>query len=233
MAKTETKKTNKKTLGAVFCALSLGVAGVTGLMLNDSNKKYDELKKDNAVQIEQFKTQNGALQTQITQLQSDNQNIAQEIELLKNNELTFASIDLNKSMKEISQLIKNKLDSSPNLKLKVTFKENITTNEGFALRISQEGNVSEVRVDDTYLMTDKTYILNAMGDGDDYCFEGKDPSLGYQFHLKFYPAYERIDFFGSNNDLFHEDYENDIIMRIGDACGSMQLSYLDSLELIY
>ena len=65
MAKTETKKTNKKTLGAVFCALSLGVAGVTGLMLNDSNKKYDELKKSNTVQIEQHKTEKTALQTQL------------------------------------------------------------------------------------------------------------------------------------------------------------------------
>lgn len=83
MAKTETKKTNKKTLGAVFCALSLGVAGVTGLMLNDSNKKYDALKKDNAVQIEQFKTQNGALKTQITQLQTqlnDFENLSVEME---------------------------------------------------------------------------------------------------------------------------------------------------------
>jgi len=63
--KSETKKLNKKTLGAVFCALSLGVAGVTGLMLNDSNKKYDELKKDNAIQIEEYKTEKTALETQL------------------------------------------------------------------------------------------------------------------------------------------------------------------------
>lgn len=69
MAK-ETKKTNKKTLGAVFCALSLGVAGVTGLMLNDANKKYDVLKKDNAVQIEQYKTEKTALQTQLATKQA-------------------------------------------------------------------------------------------------------------------------------------------------------------------
>lgn len=69
MAK-EIKKANKKTLGAVFCALSLGVAGVTGLMLNDANKKYDELKKDNTVQVEQYKTEKTALQTQLEQKQA-------------------------------------------------------------------------------------------------------------------------------------------------------------------
>lgn len=91
MAKTETKKTNKKTLGAVFCALSLGVACVTGLMLNDSNKKYDELKKDNAVRIEQYKTEKTALQTQLEskqaqleELQANATSNASQIEQLQN-----------------------------------------------------------------------------------------------------------------------------------------------------
>lgn len=105
MAK-ETKKTNKKTLGAVFCALSLGVAGVTGLMLNDSNKKFDELKKDNAVQIEQYKTEKTALQTQLAtkqaqlqQLQEDAsvnasqiETLQQEIQTLENQLLNYENI---------------------------------------------------------------------------------------------------------------------------------------------
>lgn len=106
MAQTETKKTNKKTLGAVLCALSLGVAGVTGLMLNNSNKKFDELKKDNAVQIEQYKTENTALQTQLAtkqaqlqQLQEDAtvnasqiETLQQEIQTLENQIVNYENI---------------------------------------------------------------------------------------------------------------------------------------------